>query len=292
MLLTIWNKGDYLEIILANSAGFCFGVDRALKKVYDNLGAKHIYTYGPIIHNNYVVNELSDKGVKVIENLDSLSDLPCGKLVIRSHGISEAEEMKMKASGFEIIEATCPYVKRIHKKVKDASRSGKHIIIIGNKDHPEVKGISGWSETPVYIIQTMDEVDNIPKSQDITYEVVAQTTFNIGLYNDIVLRLQNENFRVIINETICYSTKERQEEAFEIAEKADLMIVVGSKHSSNTKKLYEICKRQCENTYHIESIEEFELNVLSGNAIIGITAGASTPKKLIEEVISNVRNAE
>lgn len=281
-----------MEIILAKTAGFCFGVDRALKKVYDNLGDDSIYTYGPIIHNNYVVDELASKGVKVIHDLDELSNLKKGKIVIRSHGISEAEELKMRASGFEVIEATCPYVKRIHHKVQDASKLGSHIIIIGNKEHPEVKGIYGWSCTPVLIVETEDEAENLQLEENITYEVVTQTTFNIQLYEAIVKKLQKPNIRVIIDETICYSTKERQEEALEIAKKADLMIVVGSKHSSNTKKLYDICQRQCENTYHVESIEEFELNVLSGNAIIGITAGASTPKKLIEEVISYVRNAE
>lgn len=281
-----------MEIILAKTAGFCFGVDRALKKVYDNLGDDSIYTYGPIIHNNYVVDELASKGVKVIHDLDELSSLKKGKIVIRSHGISEAEELKMRASGFEVIEATCPYVKRIHHKVQDASKLGSHIIIIGNKEHPEVKGIHGWSCTPVLIVETEDEAENLQLEENITYEVVTQTTFNIQLYEAIVKKLQKPNIRVIIDETICYSTKERQEEALEIAKKADLMIVVGSKHSSNTKKLYDICQRQCENTYHVESIEEFELNVLSGNAIIGITAGASTPKKLIEEVISYVRNAE
>lgn len=281
-----------MEIILAKTAGFCFGVDRALKKVYDNLGVEHIYTYGPIIHNNYVVDELASEGVQVIEDLDELKALPAGKIVIRSHGISKAEHDVMNASGFEVIEATCPYVKRIHRRVAEASVKGHHVIIIGNPEHVEVRGISGWSDTPVHIIRTVQEAQALELTDDVSYEVVAQTTFNVGVYNDISLVLQNKNVRVIINETICSATMERQEEALEIAKKADFMIVIGGKHSSNTKKLYEICKRQCENTYHIESIEEFELNVNDGNAIIGITAGASTPKKLIEEVISYVRNAE
>lgn len=281
-----------MKIILAKTAGFCFGVDRALKKVYDNLGVGHIYTYGPIIHNSYVVDDLASQGVKVIEDLEELKSLPHGKIVIRSHGISKAENKKMLTSGFEIVEATCPYVKRIHKKVAEASANGHHVIVIGDPEHPEVKGISGWSVTPVYILQKLDEVDLIPDIEGITYEIVAQTTFNTQLYKDITLQLQNKSFRVIINETICSATKERQEEAYEIATRVDLMIVVGGKNSSNTKKLYEICKRQCENTYHIESIEELELSVLNGMNLIGITAGASTPKKLIEEVISNVRNAK
>jgi len=281
-----------LNIILAKTAGFCFGVDRALKKVYDNLGERHLYTYGPIIHNNQVVDELAEKGVQVIEDLDQLSKYPVGDIIIRSHGISEVEHNKIVASNFGLIEATCPYVKRIHKVVAKASLKGHHIVIVGNKDHPEVAGIAGWSKSAVHYITTVDEVDTLPNEADITYEVVAQTTFNLCLYKEIVIALQNKNFHVIINETICSATEERQSEALEIASQADLMIVIGGKHSSNTMKLYEICKRQCEATYHIESIEEFELSVLGDHTVIGITAGASTPKKLIEEVISNVRNAK
>lgn len=281
-----------MKIILAKTAGFCFGVDRALKKVYDNLGERHLYTYGPIIHNNQVVEELAGKGVHVIDDLNRLSDYPVGDIIIRSHGISEVEHKMIEASDFGLIEATCPYVKHIHKVVAKASLKGHPIIIIGNREHPEVAGIAGWSQSDVYFITTVDEVDTLPDQQDITYEVVAQTTFNICLYKEIVIALQNKNFHVIINETICSATEERQSEALEIASQADLMIVIGGKHSSNTRKLYELCKRQCEATYHIESIEEFELSILGGHTVIGITAGASTPKKLIEEVISNVRNAK
>jgi len=281
-----------LEIIVAKSAGFCFGVDRALKKVYDGLGNEPIYTYGPIIHNIQVVEELTSKGVKVIHDLDELGYLPHGKVVIRSHGISKEEQDLISESGFGMIEATCPYVKTIHNCVENASKKGHHIIIVGDKNHPEVTGIKGWCHQPVYIIEDVAQINEIPLDMNIVYEVVAQTTFNLGLYQEILIRLQKLKFHVIINETICKATQERQKEALEIAKNVDVMLVIGSKHSSNTIKLYEICKEQCEYTYHIESIEEFELMVLKGHSIIGITAGASTPKKLIKEVISNVRNAE
>ena len=283
---------DELEIILAKTAGFCFGVDRALKKVYDNLGEGYLYTYGPIIHNNQVVEELVEKGVQVIEDLDQLASYPIGNVIVRSHGISETEHRKIEASDFGLIEATCPYVKRIHQVVATASAKGHEIIIVGNEKHPEVAGIAGWSREKVYFIDGLDQVKTLPKNSDKIYEVVAQTTFNLTLYKEIVSALQNKNIHVIINETICSATEERQSEALEIAKKADLMIVIGGKHSSNTRKLYEICIRQCDATYHIESIEEFELSALRGHSVIGITAGASTPKKLIEEVISNVRNAK
>ena len=281
-----------MEVVLAKSAGFCFGVDRALKKVYDNLDVEHIYTYGPIIHNNFVVDSLAQQGVQVVDDLTRLSQLPKGHMVIRSHGITRKDHEIIERSGFTSIEATCPYVKRIHKIVEKASLEGRVPVIIGNPNHPEVEGIAGWSLKPVLIFETMAALNAYFFDADLTYEVVAQTTFNIHLFEQMVQTLHNLNIRVIINETICNATSLRQTEAEEIASRVDLMLVIGSKHSSNTRKLYEICKRQCVNTYHIESIEEFELDLLSGISSVGITAGASTPKKLIEEVISNVRNAK
>ncbi len=293
MPLYNWLKevGD-MEIILAKTAGFCFGVDRALKKVYDNLGDRHLYTYGPIIHNTQVVDELASQGVRVIDDLNNLTLYPEGDIIVRSHGISEAEQRRIEASGFGMIEATCPFVKRIHKIVAKASAKGHQIIIAGNSTHPEITGIAGWSTMPVQYVTSVEDVDMLHLSKDYIYEIVAQTTFNYRLYKEIIMTLQNKNIHVIINETICSATEERQSEALEIASKADAMLVIGGKHSSNTRKLYEICIRQCENTYHIESIEDLELSALRGHDVIGITAGASTPKKLIEEVISNVRNAK
>jgi len=284
--------GVIMKIILAKTAGFCFGVDRALKKVYDNVGDKEIYTYGPIIHNKCVVDDLENQGVKVISDLKKIASLSQGEVVIRSHGISKKEHQAIEASGLGMIEATCPYVKHIHKKVEEASNKGHHIIIIGNKQHPEVKGISGWSSQPVTLVETVSQVEKATFDFKITYEVVAQTTFNISLYKEIIKALQKLNIHVIINETICSATQERQEEALKIASIVDFMIVIGDKNSSNTMKLYEICKKQCDRTYHIESIKGLALELLEGQEIIGITAGASTPKKLIEEVISNVRNAK
>lgn len=293
MLLYNWLKEvDDLDIILAKTAGFCFGVDRALKKVYDNLDDKNLYTYGPIIHNRQVVDELAEEGVQVIEDLNRLSEYPVGHIIVRSHGISEAEQRMIEASPFDLIDATCPYVKRIHKIVSKASSEGHGVIIAGDRHHPEVTGIAGWGGVDVRYVASLQDVEILDVDSDKTYQVVAQTTFNHSLYEEIINALHLKNFRVIINETICSATEERQSEALEIASKADLMIVIGGKHSSNTRKLYEISKTQCEDTFHIESIEEFELNALWGHDVIGITAGASTPKKLIEEVISNVRNAK
>lgn len=288
-----------MEIILAKSAGFCFGVDQAVNKIEKLIEEnsfkevpEHLYTYGPIIHNPHVVESLKKRNVQVIKRIEDLPHLEKGTILIRSHGVTFQEMHEMKESGFEVVDSTCPYVKKIHRIVQKASKEGHEIIIVGSKVHPEVIGISGWATTPVQFIETIDEVDELELDIIKTYCIVAQTTFNYKLYEDILNKLQKKGIRVIINETICSATMERQIEANELSKKVTKMLVIGGKDSSNTRKLYEICKRQCKDTYYIETIEDLVLNVFTVNDIIGITAGASTPKNIIEEVISNVRNAE
>jgi 4-hydroxy-3-methylbut-2-enyl diphosphate reductase len=283
-----------MEIIVAKSAGFCFGVDRAVKSVNELLATQNapVYTYGEIIHNPTVVREFESRGVQVIESLDELDTLEKGTIVIRSHGVTEAEEQLMNQSGFDVKNSTCPYVSKIHRIVAKASELGQDIIIVGNPKHPEIIGIAGWAKTKVYIIEGSQDVETLTFDHNKTYAVVAQTTFNHNLYKEIIKKLQNRNIRVIINETICQATWIRQVEAKELSAKVDKMIVIGGKNSSNTRKLFEICQDQCKETYYIETIEDLVLNCFTVSDIIGITAGASTPKKIIEEVISNVRNAK
>lgn len=288
-----------MEIILAKSAGYCFGVDLAVKKVRGLIddknskqSTKDIYTYGPIIHNPNVVNDLAKEGVNVVDDLEELSRLDKGTLLIRSHGVTEDEFNLIKSSGFDPVDSTCPYVKKIHRIVRKDSLAGCEIIIVGNKNHPEIKGIAGWVKTKVYFVETLEDVDKLNLSLTTKYSIVAQTTFNYQLYEEILNKLQKKSIHVIINETICSATMERQIEAKELSKKVTKMIVIGGRNSSNTRKLYEICKSQCNDTYYIETIEDLVLKVFSVNDIIGITAGASTPKNIIEEVISNVRNVE
>jgi len=286
-----------MKIILAKTAGFCFGVNRAVNRLDTMIKAPTnqeipIYSYGPVIHNPQVVNRFKDQGIIIINALDELKTYPPGKILIRSHGVSQAELTKLQNKGFTIIDSTCPYVKKIHKIVEEESLKGHSILIIGDENHPEVKGIAGWAKGQVTIIKEPDEIDSIEFNPNLTYTVVAQTTFNIEKYKLILKKLQKKSIRVIINETVCQATVERQTEALELAKKVTKMIVIGGKNSSNTQKLYEICKSQCKDTYYIETIEELELNVFKDSDIIGITAGASTPKNIIEEVISNVRNAK
>lgn len=288
-----------MEIIVAKTAGFCFGVDRAIDKAQELIRQQGesekklpIYTYGEIIHNPGVVKELESQGVKVIEDLHGLGQYEKGTVILRSHGVKEVEIDFLNKSGYQVSDCTCPYVKKIHRIVKKAGNDGMEVIIIGNSEHPEVQGISGWTYAKIHYIETLEKAKNFLPREEIQYCVVEQTTFNNKLYLDIVKELQKKSFHVMINETICQATMERQLEAEELAKKVTKMIVIGGKESSNTKKLYEICKNQCKDTYYIETIEDLVLNVFAVNDIIGITAGASTPKNIIEEVISNVRNAK
>ena len=286
-----------MKIILAKTAGFCFGVNRAVNRleqmINDHSGEiRPIYSYGPVIHNPQVVKRFNDQGITIVHSLEELDTYPPGEILIRSHGISEAELKAIQTKGFVIIDSTCPYVKKIHKIVEKASLEGHSVLIIGDQNHPEVKGIAGWAKGEVRIIKGLDDIDAMEFDENTTYSVVAQTTFNIEKYKLILKKLQKKSIHVIINETVCQATIERQTEALELSKNVTKMIVIGGKNSSNTQKLYKICKSQCKDTYYIETIEELELNVFQDNDIIGITAGASTPKNIIEEVISNVRNAK
>ena len=280
-----------MEVCLAKSAGFCFGVKRAVEQVYEHAekGGK-IYTYGPIIHNEEVVKDLEKKGVQVIEE-DSLDSVKEGTVIIRSHGVEKAVCDRIQSLGLACVDATCPFVKRIHKVVEKESAAGKQIVIIGSAMHPEVMGIMGWSSTPAIVIETEEEAENFSISEDKEICVVSQTTFNYIKFHKIVEKLTKKGYNVSVVNTICNATEERQTEAREIAREADVMIVIGGKHSSNTRKLYEICARECEHTYFIQTLADLKLEELPNKSVglVGITAGASTPNNIIEEVQNYVR---
>ncbi|WP_092870351.1 4-hydroxy-3-methylbut-2-enyl diphosphate reductase [Acetitomaculum ruminis] len=283
-----------MNIEVAKTAGFCFGVERAIKKVYEqvqNAQNKPIYTYGPIIHNEYVVNELERKGVKVIDDYEELVSLEKGTVVIRSHGVSkEIYDMLKRKENVTIIDATCPFVLKIHDIVEKQSKEGYHIIVIGDKDHPEVEGIRGWCEgNDVTIINSREEAENFLLKSPKKICIVAQTTYNKKKFKEFVEIISKMDYYIKSMCTICSATKERQDEAREIASRADAMIVIGGKHSSNTQKLFEICKKECANTYYIQTLDDLDLSNFESTNNVGITAGASTPKKIIEEVQRNVR---
>lgn len=278
------------EIILAKSAGFCFGVERAVNKVYEEAAAGgEIYTYGPIIHNKEVVADLEARGVHVAESADELKALRGGTVIIRSHGVSRDTDRLIRESAHKCIDATCPFVKRIHRTVEAESAAGKKIVIVGNPVHPEVIGIMGWSSTPVTVIQTAEEARNFSVSDEKEVCVVAQTTFNANKFQDIVAILKEKSYNVICVNTICNATHERQSEAKAIAARADIMIVIGDRSSSNSAKLYEICRKECPETHFIQTWNDLHLTLTGAEKVIGITAGASTPKNIIEEVYNHVR---
>ena len=284
------------EVILAKSAGFCFGVQRAMDTVYAEADKENVYTYGPIIHNTEVVNELESKGVKAVNDISEIPEPEKSTVIIRSHGVSKAVYESIKNSGAKIVDATCPFVLKIHKIVKDASAEGDQIVIIGNEKHPEVEGIMGWSETPVHVVDTVEKAEKLKLDKSKNVRVVSQTTFNYNKFKDLVeilckKRYDNNVLNILnILNTICNATEERQKEAKNIAGEVDTMLVVGGRHSSNTQKLFEICKKECENTYYIQTIKDLDLTRLKSTDNVGITAGASTPNNIIEEVQKNVRN--
>ncbi|MDE6202220.1 MAG: 4-hydroxy-3-methylbut-2-enyl diphosphate reductase, partial [Lachnospiraceae bacterium] len=205
-----------MEVILAKSAGFCFGVKRAVEKVYEQIGeGKKIYTYGPIIHNEEVVKDLASKGVEVIESEEELAALTEGTVVIRSHGVSRRIYDLIERRGLVCIDATCPFVKRIHKIGEKESREGKQIVIIGNPGHPEVEGIMGWSDTPAIVAESAHEAENSGADREKPLCIVSQTTFTYNKFQELVEIFQKKGYDIIVANTICNATEERQREAVE-----------------------------------------------------------------------------
>ena len=286
-----------MEVKVAKTAGFCFGVQRAVDKVYELIDScpDRLFTLGPIIHNEEVVNDLEKKGVRVASE-EELKTLPKGStVVIRSHGVGKKVYDQLKECGLSYVDVTCPFVLKIHRIVEKESKAGSHIVIIGDPDHPEVVGICGWCIGSYTVIRTkQDALDFVPpEGKNVC--IVSQTTFNYNKFKDLVEILRKKRYdNTVLNilnilNTICNATEERQREAKSIAGEVDTMLVVGGRHSSNTQKLFEICKKECENTYYIQTPVDLDSDMFQCSSYVGITAGASTPKKIIEEVQEHVR---
>ena len=286
-----------MEVKVAKTAGFCFGVQRAVDKVYELIGScpDRLFTLGPIIHNEEVVNDLEKKGVRVASE-DDLRTLPEGStVVIRSQGVGKEVYDHLEEYGLSYVDVTCPFVLKIHRIVEKESRAGAHIVIIGDPDHPEVVGICGWCMGPYTVIRTEQDALDFVFPADKSICIVSQTTFNYNKFKDLVEILSKKRYdNTVLNilnilNTICNATEERQKEAKSIAGEVDTMLVVGGRHSSNTQKLFEICKKECENTYYIQTPVDLDSDMFQCSSYVGITAGASTPKKIIEEVQEHVR---
>ena len=276
------------NVILAKTAGFCFGVRRAVDMAYGLAGKHKVYTYGPIIHNETVVDDLESKGVRVVHSIDEAAGLRGGTMIIRSHGASKNEINLLKQMGFEIMDATCPFVKKIHRIVEDYSGQGYGIVIIGSAVHPEVQAISGWCKEPPVIIESVEEAENFSPDPDKKLCLVSQTTFNYNKFQLLVEIISKKGYDIRCLNTICNATEERQSEARDIAGHVDAMIVIGGRQSSNTQKLYDICKNECKNTYYIQTLVDLDLKTFESIGNVGITAGASTPNNIIEEVHTNM----
>ena len=281
-----------MEVKLAKTAGFCFGVKRAVDTVYKEAekNSETIYTFGPIIHNEQVVEDLEKNGVYVVQTEEELKGLKPGTtVIIRSHGVGKYIYDLMEEQGLHLVDATCPFVKKIHRIAERESGKGKHIIIIGNDRHPEVEGIKGWVSGKVTVIETAEEARQFCAEEKESLCIVSQTTFNYNKFQDLVEIISKKGYDVESINTICNATEERQTEAKLIAGTVDSMIVIGGSHSSNTQKLFEICKKECENTCYIQKLEDFDGEQFRGLKTVGITAGASTPNNIIEEVQKHVR---
>ena len=272
---------------VAQKAGFCFGVSRAVRLTEEGLSAgKKIVTLGPIIHNSAVVNDLGNRGVRIIEKAENAEKGET--VVIRSHGITKAEQGILDAKGVEYIDATCPFVKKIHNIVSQAYAKKGNIIIIGDEKHPEVIGINGWCENSAKVIQTIEDAENVAFCDDKELYVVAQTTFERELWKKITKIIKKTCQSAIVFDTICSATNERQKYAALLAKESDVFIVVGGKNSSNTKKLFDIASPLCPHTFHVEGVEELPKDLLKLGHSFGITAGASTPEHIIKEVLETM----
>lgn len=278
------------KIIVAESAGFCFGVNRAINILYKLIDEnKPACTLGPIIHNMQMVNELREKGVRTIDKISEAKENET--IVIRSHGVPQSIVDEINERHLDYIDATCPFVSKIHKIVSETD-DDSIVIIAGDKNHPEVQGIMGHCKSKCYTFKNQEELQElfsiIPQKNYKTIKIVAQTTFDLKEWEKSLKSLKNVYTNTKIFDTICNATSIRQREAANISKSVDLMFVIGDKHSSNSFKLYSICSSNCENTFFIETADELPLEMVKIADSIGVTAGASTPARIIKEVLDKM----
>lgn len=278
-----------MEVRIAENAGFCFGVKRAMNMAWDELENKNgnkVYSLGPLIHNKQAVDKYKEKGLLEMDSLDKVPN--DSKLIIRSHGVAEDVYVKSESKNMDIVDTTCPFVKKIHEIVKEFSNNGYKIIIVGNATHPEIVGINGWCNNEAFVVNSEEDVDNIPFNNNDKYCVVSQTTANLEHFDKIVEKINSKIDNLTVKNTICFATKERQLSATDLAKEVDCMVVIGGKHSSNTQKLVNICKNIVP-TFSIETKEELQKDMFEGFKVAGVTAGASTPDWIIDEVIEYLK---
>ena len=282
-----------MNVTVAKTAGFCFGVKRAVDTVYQQINENpgmSIYTWGPIIHNEQVLEDLDKRGVRMIETLEQANEIKEGIIIVRAHGIGRELCEKLNRPGVRLVDATCPFVKKIHRIVEERSAEGCQIVVVGSGAHPEVQGIVGWSKTPAKVVESFEDACKYEPEHEKPVCIVAQTTFNYKKFKDVVEKISEKSYDSNAVDTICNATYERQREAAELAALSDIMLVIGGRSSSNTQKLYEICRRHCPQTHYIQTARDIADDWFWTSASVGITAGASTPKNIIEEVQTKCQN--
>lgn len=276
-----------MEIIVAKTAGFCFGVRRAIEMVHSALeeSPTQIYSFGPLIHNPTVVQELESKGLKVVKDINEVSG---GRVVIRSHGVGPSFYREASEKNLEIIDATCPFVKNVHELALVLKEQGYQVIIIGEEEHAEVSGVLDTVAGEALVINDLDDL--AAEKIEIKAGIISQTTQEISNFKTLISEIIPLTKECRVFNTICLATSQRQQEVAELSEKVDLVLVVGGKNSANTCRLVEISQKKGTPTYHVESADEIDAHWLNGISKIGITAGASTPDQQINEVINKINS--
>jgi len=279
------------NVILADKSGFCFGVNRAYETALEKSEDKNMttYTFGPLIHNEEAINFLSKKGVEPLKNNETKKIEKRDQIIIRSHGVTENIERKLKGEFNTVIDCTCPFVKRIQTKAREYYDQGYQIILVGDKNHPEIIGINGWCNDTAFITRDEKAIHSFDKN----ICILAQTTEKKEVWDTIVTAVKefNADKEVIAINTICNATTERQMAAKKLAQTMPAVIVIGGKASSNTKKLYDICSNYCKNTQLVSNIKEIKMDLLKDINLVGVTAGASTPKWIIEDIVEFLKKS-
>ncbi|CDA90314.1 putative uncharacterized protein [Firmicutes bacterium CAG:238] len=282
------------EILTAANSGFCFGVKQAIEKTEEEIRRKaessspgRIYTWGPLIHNKTVTDGLKEKGVSILDSLENVK--PEDVIIVRSHGETKEFFEKARARNCKIIDATCPFVKKIQQLAEKAHRKGKQVVIVGDRLHPEVKGINGWCDNSAITVNSVEDAEGVLENHNRNlFFLVAQTTIKKELLDAVIRVFETNNVHVEVNNTICNATALRQKSCAELAEICDAMLIIGGRESSNTGKLFEISEKKCKKTFFVEKIEDLPLHQIAKCNKIGIAAGASTPECVIKEVIATM----
>jgi len=277
-----------MEIFLADKAGFCFGVKRAINTAFKAAGTGKVYCLGPLIHNPQEVDRLLEAGVRTVEDFSSLN--PGDYIIIRSHGVPPLVLAQARDKGLQIIDLTCPFVGKAQRDAELLQKEGYQVVVIGEKQHPEVQSILGYAGDDAVVVETAEDVEGMKFQYRLG--VVAQTTQSYSNFSEIVLKLLSLSKELKVFNTICHSTKERQDAARVLAGQVDIMLVVGGRNSANTTRLVSVCRQEGKPTYHIEVADEIRPGWLKGATKVGVTAGASTPDWVVEGVIKKLKCGE